>query len=91
MCFLPKTTPDAPPPPPPPAVFSFLSLSPQTFLEVIIFTAETDCKLHFRSALMMFVLFLFCGKIQQQESWESGQIKQLYWDKLGDLLKPLKS
>lgn len=54
MRFLPKMTPNAPPPPPPtpppppPAVFSFLSLSPQTFLEVLIFTAETDCKLHFQ-------------------------------------------
>lgn len=56
MRFLPQTTPDAPPPPPPPTVLSFLSLSPQTFLEVFIFRAETATKLHFTSTRVMFIL-----------------------------------
>lgn len=56
MRFLPQTTPDAPPPPPPPTVLSFLSLSPQTFLEVFIFRAETATKLHFTSTRVMFFL-----------------------------------
>lgn len=97
MRFLPQTTPDAPPPPPPPTVLCFLSLSLQTFLEVLIIRAETATKLHFTSTGVMFFLFDFgiihhiCDKIHSRLEMGQRQINWLYWERSDKLLKSLIS